>query len=119
MRADSACWLTSAAVPIDALSTRGGEAHIASMVFRRNIGSQAVGFGGGPGGEAPIRELDRVRLLATVMGDDNIKVPMGSTGTVVAIYSQGEAYEVEFSQPVDTLATVESRQVLLVERAAE
>lgn len=89
------------------------------MVFRRNISPFAAGIGGGPGGEAPIRELDRVRLLATVMGDTKEKIPMGSTGTVVAVYAQGEAYEVEFATPVDTLATVDSRQVLLVERAGE
>ncbi|MCJ2091326.1 DUF4926 domain-containing protein [Methylobacterium sp. J-072] len=44
-------------------------------------------------------------------------VPAGTTGTVVAIYADGEAFEVEFTEPVDTLATVEADTVCLVERA--
>ncbi|MCJ2121230.1 DUF4926 domain-containing protein [Methylobacterium sp. J-077] len=71
---------------------------------------------GGLGSE-PVRELDRVRILRAVSGDDGVTVPAGSTGTVVAIYADGEAFEVEFTDPVDTLATVEADTVCLVERA--
>ncbi|SFM50720.1 DUF4926 domain-containing protein [Methylobacterium pseudosasicola] len=71
---------------------------------------------GGLGSE-PVRELDRVRILRAVSGDDDVTVPAGATGTVVAIYADGEAFEVEFTEPVDTLATVEADTVCLVERA--
>lgn len=71
---------------------------------------------GGLGSE-PVRELDRVRILRAVSGDDDVTVPAGTTGTVVAIYADGEAFEVEFTEPVDTLATVEADTVSLVERA--
>lgn len=65
----------------------------------------------------PMRELDRVRVLRPVVGDDDLTVPEGSTGTVVAIYADGEAFEVEFTDPVDTLATVDAAALRLVERA--
>lgn len=65
----------------------------------------------------PVRELDRVRVLRAVTGDDDLTVPAGTTGTVVAVYADGAAFEVEFTQPVDTLATVEADTVCLVERA--
>jgi hypothetical protein len=65
----------------------------------------------------PVRELDRVRVLRAVTGDDDLTVPAGATGTVVAIYADGAAFEVEFTEPVDTLATVEAATVRLVERA--
>ena len=68
-------------------------------------------------GPEPVRELDRVRILRAVLGDDAVTVPAGTTGTVVAIYADGEAFEVEFTEPVDTLATVEADTVCLVERA--
>lgn len=71
---------------------------------------------GDPAGGPPIRELDRVRLLSAVTGDDAQCVPAGSTGAVVGIYAGGEAFEVEFTRPVDTLATVDGRAVTLVAR---
>ena len=68
-------------------------------------------------GPEPVRELDRVRVLRAVLGDDDMTVPAGTTGTVVAVYADGEAFEVEFTDPVDTLATVDADTVCLVERA--
>ncbi|MCJ2050848.1 DUF4926 domain-containing protein [Methylobacterium sp. J-070] len=50
-------------------------------------------------------------------GDDDLTVPAGATGTVVAVYADGAAFEVEFTDPIDTLATVEADTVCLVERA--
>ncbi len=64
-----------------------------------------------------VRELDRVRVLRAVTGDDDLTVPAGATGTVVAVYADGAAFEVEFTDPIDTLATVEADTVCLVERA--
>ncbi|AWN39015.1 DUF4926 domain-containing protein [Methylobacterium radiodurans] len=63
-----------------------------------------------------MRELDHVRLLSAVTGDDAQCVPAGTTGTVVGIYAGGEAFEVEFTRPVDTLATVDGRAGTLVAR---
>lgn len=69
-------------------------------------------------GADDIREFDRVALLADVVGDDQVLVPAGSVGTVVAVWSQGAAFEVEFTRPVDALATVEAVLLKVVERAA-
>lgn len=64
-----------------------------------------------------IEELDRVELLADVLGDDQVTVPAGSVGTVVAIWAGGAAFEVEFTRPVDALATVDATLLRVVGRA--
>ena len=64
-------------------------------------------------------ELDRVRVLADVEADEGVMVPAGSIGTVVAIWAGGAAYEVEFTRPVDALATIRLELLELVERAAD
>lgn len=59
--------------------------------------------------EAPLlqlAELDRVSLSADVRSDEGHTVPAGSTGTVVAVWNGGEAYDVEFTEPIDALVTV-------------
>lgn len=68
--------------------------------------------------DGPVRELDRVRVLRAVQGDDDLTVPAGANGTVVAVYAEEAAFEVEFTDPVDTLATIDAAAVRLVERAA-
>ena len=65
---------------------------------------------------ARIEELDRVELLADVLGDDQVTVPAGSVGTVVAIWAGGAAFEVEFTRPVDALATVDAALLKIVGR---
>lgn len=62
----------------------------------------------GAGERASIAELDRVTLAQEVEGDYGERVPAGSTGTVVGIWAGGAAFEVEFTQPVDALATVKA-----------
>ncbi|MGU3539651.1 DUF4926 domain-containing protein [Methylobacterium sp. A54F] len=89
------------------------------MVMRRWTSTSTATRGNGPDGGSSIRELDRVRLLSTVVSDDRQKVPMGSEGTVVAIYANGEAFEVEFVHPFEALATVDGRSVLLIQRGGE
>ncbi|MCF4124007.1 DUF4926 domain-containing protein [Methylobacterium sp. SyP6R] len=64
-----------------------------------------------------IEELDRVELLADVLGDDQVTVPAGSIGTVVAIWAGGAAFEVEFTRPVDALATVDASLLRVVGHA--
>ncbi len=45
-------------------------------------------------------ELSVVETLRPVETDDGEAVPAGSHGTIVAIYGDGAAYEVEFARPV-------------------
>ncbi|TXN21644.1 DUF4926 domain-containing protein [Methylobacterium sp. WL9] len=66
--------------------------------------------------EPAFDELDRVQLLADALGEDAV-VPKGSTGTVVAVWGRGLAFEVEFTEPLETLATIEPDLLRLVRRA--
>jgi len=50
-------------------------------------------------------ELSLVSLAQPVEADGGV-VPAGSTGTVVHVYPQEIAYEVEFNRPFHTVATV-------------
>ena len=52
-------------------------------------------------------ELSLVSLTCAVESQDGL-LPAGATGTVVHVYSQGRAYEVEFSEPFHTIATIEA-----------
>ena len=52
------------------------------------------------------KDLDRVVLTAEVTTDDGDRVEAGSAGTVVGVWLDGAAYEVEFTTPVAGLATV-------------
>ena len=53
----------------------------------------------------PIEELTRVALFKPVETEDGL-LPAGSMGTVVGVYRRGAAYEVEFTKPFHTVATV-------------
>ncbi|MEA1832886.1 DUF4926 domain-containing protein [Methylobacterium durans] len=55
---------------------------------------------------APLPELSVVELLRDGKTDDGRSVPAGACGTIVGIWGGGEAYEVEFVQPLVGLATV-------------
>ena len=56
--------------------------------------------------QAPLAELSVVALLREVVTDDGLTVPAGAEGTVVGIWGDGEAYEIEFDEPVAGNATV-------------
>ena len=43
-------------------------------------------------------------------------MPVGSEGTVVAVWNGGEAFDVEFVRPVETLAAILPTALQLVER---
>jgi hypothetical protein len=60
----------------------------------------------------PFRELDDVRVLVDVVTLDGDRIRAGTEGTVVAIWGAGEAYEVEFPQPMGALATVEAADLV-------
>ena len=63
-----------------------------------------------PDARSAIRELDAARLLVPVTDDEGREVPAGSVGTVVGVWNQGEAYEVELVAPFAALATVAAGQ---------
>lgn len=52
-------------------------------------------------------ELTVVTLLKPATTDEGALVPAGTRGTIVLVYGEGEAYEVEFLEP-QGLATVEA-----------
>lgn len=53
-----------------------------------------------------LKDLDAVVLTAAVQSDDGETIEAGSHGTVVGVWRDGVAFEVEFSSPVAGLATV-------------
>lgn len=53
-----------------------------------------------------IRELDDVRVRIDVVTDDGDTILAGTEGTVVGIWRDGEAYEVEFAEPMGALSTI-------------
>ena len=63
-----------------------------------------------------VRDLDRV-ATAAVVTDDGVTMDAGTEGTVVGIWREGEAYEVEFAEPMGALATVEATGLRPVKRA--
>lgn len=56
-------------------------------------------------------DLDGVRLTHAVVTDDGKVVAEGTEGTVVGVWAEGAAYEVEFSAG---LATVEAAHLVAV-----
>lgn len=52
------------------------------------------------------KDLDRVVLTADVTSDDGDTIREGAAGTIVGVWRDGKAYEVEFTAPVAGLATV-------------
>lgn len=65
------------------------------------------------------RELDRVTTLADAVGEDGETIPAGSTGTVVAVWGDGAAFDVEFMRPVEALAAIEFAALKLFKRGAD
>lgn len=64
----------------------------------------------GARGELRHPELSMVSLARPVAADEGV-LPVGATGTVVHVYPNERAYEVEFIKPFHTLATVESFEI--------
>lgn len=63
------------------------------------------------------RDLDRVALKVAATTDDGVRMEAGSEGTIVGVWRDGEAYEVEFADPAGALATIEAADLRLVKRA--
>jgi hypothetical protein len=53
-----------------------------------------------------LAELSVVTLLREVVTDVGVTVPAGTEGTIVGVWADGKAYEVEFDEPVVGNATV-------------
>lgn len=67
---------------------------------------------------AGLRELDDVLLLADARTDDGATIRAGTEGTVVAVWHDGPAYEVEFAEPEGALATVGPAEIRRIGRGA-
>jgi hypothetical protein len=57
-----------------------------------------------------IEELTTVKLTRPIDTGDRI-LPAGASGTVVHVYPDGRAYEVEFTRPFHVVATVAREDV--------
>lgn len=57
-----------------------------------------------------IEDLSRVVLCRDVVSEGR-RLPAGSAGTVVGVYRNGAAYEVEFTTPFHTVATVDAAAI--------
>jgi hypothetical protein len=53
-----------------------------------------------------LRDLDDVAVLAPVVTDDGDTIPVGTEGTIVGVWKDGETFFVEFAEPESALATV-------------
>ena len=54
-----------------------------------------------------IEELAVVRLVRGILSGTSTWLPEGSLGAVVFVHDEGRAYEVEFTDPVAALVTLE------------
>ena len=63
-----------------------------------------------------LRDLDVVVLTADATSDDGAVFKAGSEGTIVSVFRDGEAYVVEFEEPVGALATVLPGALKLIAR---
>ena len=59
-----------------------------------------------------IAALASVTLAVPVLSDEGGMVPAGAQGTVVGVWAGGDAFEVEFTQPFEALASVEASQLV-------
>ncbi len=60
-----------------------------------------------PGEARPVMELSIIKLRSPLETNEGT-VPVGSSGTVVHVYGDGQAYIIEFYEPFHTVATVEA-----------
>lgn len=60
---------------------------------------------------ASFDELDIVALREPFPLSGNASLPRGAEGTIVGIWGGGQAYEVEFTEPVAALVTLQPFQI--------
>ena len=63
-----------------------------------------------------IDELDAVTLAVETRTEDGETVPAGTVGTVVAVWGQAEAFDIEFDAPFTGLVTVGPEMLRDLER---
>ena len=68
-----------------------------------------------PGRPRDLAELDRVSLKEPLQ-KEGVTLPAGATGTIVAVWMPGEAYEVEFTNPAAAVVTLRRREVRAMPR---
>ena len=56
---------------------------------------------------ATFADLDLVRLRIALTTDEGHEVPAGTRGTVVAVYGEGAAYEVEFTTGLAMVSAID------------
>ncbi len=57
-------------------------------------------------------ELSVVRLVRDVTTDEGGTLPAGSSGTIVGTFGDGEAYDVEFIEPLPALVTLAAAAIV-------
>lgn len=82
------------------------------IMYRRESGEASLTLTGA------FRELQIVRISKEVETEDGEKVSSGTCGTIVGVWGQGEAYEVEFIDPIG-VATIRADGLSLIEDAAD
>ena len=58
-------------------------------------------------GRSVFKDLDVVRVKRDIPSQQGI-VPKGSTGTVLMSFKDGEAYEIEFIEPVEAMVAIKA-----------
>ncbi len=58
-----------------------------------------------------IEELAVVRLVHGITVDASCRLPAGSLGAVVFVHDEGQAYEVEFTDPIAALVTLRRGEI--------
>jgi len=84
------------------------------MPGKDSLTTYATGLDGRSGRAKPrpiFPELSRVRLAKEFCLGEGKTLPVGTSGTVVGVWAQGEAYEVEFSKPFHAVLTVPAQQL--------
>ena len=73
----------------------------------------------GPGrARAALTETSRAKLDSNLELLDGRELPVGTTGTIVGVWADGEAYEVEFTKPFHAVVTVTAPKLSRVDPKA-
>jgi hypothetical protein len=62
----------------------------------------------------PLNDLTRVRAVREIRQGSKC-VPVGSTGTIVHVYDDGDGYEVEFFDPINDVITADATDIWPIE----
>lgn len=65
-----------------------------------------------------LTETSRAKLASSLELLNGRELPAGSTGTIVGVWADGEAYEVEFTKPFHAVVTVTAPKLSRVDSEA-